>query len=348
MRLGKFSVISQLVFLLGMWIFSGCTENLDNFGPQSNGNSASVPKNNRVIVLNEGNFMFGNGSVSMVNLLSEDVSQEVFISRNGYPLGDVPQSLLFSGDEAYIVVNNSGKIEVVDRTDFTSIHTMTGFTSPRQMALISQNPRIAWVTDLYANKMWVVDLDQKNIVHTIPFLGWSENILVMDNNAIILNKTDSMLHVFQTDTETKIDSLKVSGGISDCAKWSDSEIAVLSPSGVFTWNLTSQILDTITLFSPGRNPLKLAVDPSLQRMYFIENEVYKIEINEPNSLIEVMIDKTLASNYYNICINIENSNIFVTDSKDFVQPGKLLIYNFSGKKISEFPMGINPQWIALD
>ena len=55
----------------------------------------------------------------------------MFFQTNGTPLGDVVQSITQFNNNAYVVVNNSNKIEVIDITNFSSIATITGFTSPR-------------------------------------------------------------------------------------------------------------------------------------------------------------------------------------------------------------------------
>ena len=68
-----------------------------------------------VFILNEGNFKSGNGSLSFFSYDSSKLYNNTFLSINQRPLGDVPYSMNIGGSRAYIVVNNSGKIEVVDR-----------------------------------------------------------------------------------------------------------------------------------------------------------------------------------------------------------------------------------------
>ena len=64
-------------------------------------------------VTNEGNFGSGNGSVSFISN-NGSVQNDVFYNTNMFYLGDVVQSMTTANDKGYIVVNNSGKVEVVD------------------------------------------------------------------------------------------------------------------------------------------------------------------------------------------------------------------------------------------
>ena len=62
-----------------------------------------------------------------------------FLKCNGRPLGDVPNSMIINGYLAYIVVNNSGKIEVINRNSLESVATINGLISPRNMAVVNDN-----------------------------------------------------------------------------------------------------------------------------------------------------------------------------------------------------------------
>jgi hypothetical protein len=60
-------------------------------------------------IINEGNFRWGNGSLSFYSYDSSRIYNSVFESVNNRPLGDVPFSLAESENSLFIVVNNSAK-----------------------------------------------------------------------------------------------------------------------------------------------------------------------------------------------------------------------------------------------
>ncbi|MEZ5071812.1 MAG: hypothetical protein R2751_12855 [Bacteroidales bacterium] len=108
-----------------------------------------------VLVVHEGNFGYGNASLSHYDPATGLLVNDVFFKRNGLPLGDVAQSVTVDDSLIYAVMNNSGKIMVMDRTDFRFVGKITGLTSPRYLHLI--NGEKAYVSDLYARSLAIVD-----------------------------------------------------------------------------------------------------------------------------------------------------------------------------------------------
>src|SRR5688500_3555288 len=76
-----------------------------------------------IFVVNEGGFNAGNSSISFLNVITNVMTNNVFESVNGFPLGDVAQSMTLHKGKGYAVVNNSAKIEVVNATNFVSLAT---------------------------------------------------------------------------------------------------------------------------------------------------------------------------------------------------------------------------------
>ncbi|NJK94136.1 MAG: hypothetical protein HC905_03645 [Bacteroidales bacterium] len=71
-----------------------------------------------VFILNEGNYTYGNSSLSFYNTQSRQISNQVFFKTNGFPVGDVLQSMTLMDSLAFLVVNNSGKVLVMNANTF--------------------------------------------------------------------------------------------------------------------------------------------------------------------------------------------------------------------------------------
>ncbi|MEP5634724.1 MAG: Calx-beta domain-containing protein, partial [Maribacter dokdonensis] len=79
----------------------------------------SYPFENGILVSHEGNFMQGNASISFVSDDLATVENDIFKTVNDADaLGDNAQSMSFYENMAYIVMNGSQKIEVVNRYTF--------------------------------------------------------------------------------------------------------------------------------------------------------------------------------------------------------------------------------------
>ena len=83
-----------------------------------------------VYIVNEGIFQSANSSISFYDPLTDSVYNNVFYRANQSPVGDVANSITLWQDDAYIVINNSGKIYRAGRTDMVYKGKVTGLTSP--------------------------------------------------------------------------------------------------------------------------------------------------------------------------------------------------------------------------
>ena len=96
---------------------TSCKKSQDDNGPKQ----TTLGKG--FFVINEGNFTVGNASLSFYNYDSAKMTNNLFYKVNGVPLGDVATSMSFHRNLAFIVVNNSGLIYIIDRNtaNFISI-----------------------------------------------------------------------------------------------------------------------------------------------------------------------------------------------------------------------------------
>jgi hypothetical protein len=111
----KLNIIIVLIFLI---LFASCSED----------DSSSEPLGdyeNGYFVTNEGPFQNGSGSLTFIGDDGK-VSQQVYKTVNSEDLGNIVNSMYVEGDRAYIVVNNSHKIVVVNSFTMEKITTIEG------------------------------------------------------------------------------------------------------------------------------------------------------------------------------------------------------------------------------
>ncbi len=123
------------ILLAGSFVFTSCKKNDEN--------NVKQDYSNATFVVCEGNYGSNDGEIfAIVDSKSES---DIFSKANNRPIGDVVQSMTIIDDKAYIVVNNSGKIEVVDKNSFKSIGHSSGFSYPQ--CVIERNENEIFVSN---------------------------------------------------------------------------------------------------------------------------------------------------------------------------------------------------------
>src|SRR5205807_1883891 len=89
--------------------------------------------------------------------------------------------------------------------DFKIKGTVTGLNSPRYILPITFQK--AYVSDLYANSISVIDLNTFTKIGAIPCNGWTEHMALIYNKAFITNMKRNYTYVVNTVNDQIVDSI---------------------------------------------------------------------------------------------------------------------------------------------
>jgi YVTN family beta-propeller protein len=303
-----------------------------------------------VFIMNEGNFRGGNGSLSFYSYDSLKIYNNVFNAANGRPLGDVPFSMVIKDDKAYIVVNNSGKIEVTDQSTLQSKATISGLISPRNMMIINDSK--AYVSSLYSDSVAIVSLSDNSISGYINIRRTSEAMVMVGNKAFVSNWAGgNEIMVINTTSDAVIDSIKVGLEPQSMAIDKNGMLWVLCDGGwsqqdnakLIQINPASDlVVKTLPFPAGGTTPSNLRIDGLRQNLYYIDNGVKQMDISSADLPGTTFVVQKTGESFYNIGINPVNGDVFVTDAVDYSQQGYVSIYNSKGTFISKVKAGIIP------
>jgi DNA-binding beta-propeller fold protein YncE len=316
----------------------------DDTPPTGNGTDHSKG----IWVLNEGQFLAGNASLSWLSTNGQTVKLSAFEQVNGRPLGDIGQSITMIGGKAYIVVNNSGKIEVVNPTTLLSTGTITGFTSPRYIAEVAPNK--AYVTDLFGGSISIVDLAAGQITGSIAAPGWTEQIMVIGNEAFVATADTNLLYVINTTTNSIVETLSLTKGMSGMTKDLDGNLWVLCNGG---WNeylpalyqidpATHAILATYTFPSVAEDPSDLVYDSANDDLLYLNGGVFRFDLSSGALPTTAVVDAGM-SYYYALALDATRGHLLVADAGDFVNPSRILRFDAaSAAAIDTIGVGVAP------
>ena len=300
-----------------------------------------------LLIINEGNIGSGSGSISRYNPQTKRVNNNLFLQANGTPIGNIAQSAFQIGTKAYVVINNSNKIEVIDINNFSSLHTITGFNSPRSFLPINQNT--AYVTDLYANPIQIVNLNSNSITASIPLSGWTEDLLLHNDSVYVCDMTNDNLLIIDPNNNSLVDSIKVGESPNSIVIDKDSMIWIMCSGGfsssnpkLIKFNPQTRTIETIFTFpNIAESPGNLKINATGDQLYFINSNIYKTSIYA-NSINTTPIITSNGNKFYEIGISPITEEIFISDAIDYIQDGIIFRYSSSGNLIHQFKTGVIP------
>ncbi len=137
--------INLLIFGFFIVISSSC----EKLNPEDNSSNVSINGNGLVLIGNEGNFQYGNSSISSYNKNTQEIAANIYQNINQSPLGDVLHSISHIDHQLFLVINNSSKIVEINDETFLYEYQIDNILSPRK--IIKVNNSKYYITDLKIN-----------------------------------------------------------------------------------------------------------------------------------------------------------------------------------------------------
>ena len=339
-RLHRFAII----VIVGVMALSACKKEVPPPEPD-----LPDEKGHSVFVLNEGNFQWGNASLSLISLNNNSIQNDVFSAANNRPLGDVLQSAAFINRELWLVVNNSQRIERIDLATGKSKGAINGVQSPRY--IINTGSGKAYVSDLYSGSIHVIDTATYSISNSIQTNGWTEELILLNNRVWVCNTGSNQVYKINPISHQIEDSVAV--GIKPRSIRSDKmgriwvlcegEIPPQESAGSL-WCIDASANNVLCQFSfPNStdHPSKLCVNANGDRLYFLNNGVQRMSISDV-ALPSTSFIQAGNRIFYGLSIHPQDESIWLSDARDYVQQGKVFRYTSDATLMNEWDAGIIP------
>ena len=308
-----------------------------------------VEEGHAVFVLNEGTFQWGNATLSHIKLTTNEVQEDVFAPANNRPIGDVLQSAAMIDGKIWLVVNNSQKIERIDPKTATANAPIEGLQSPRY--LLEAKPGKVYATDLYADRIHIINVSSGTVSGSIETRGWTEELLLHNGLVWVCNTDLDKLFVIDPNTDQIVDSVQVGDKPRSIKKDLAGKLWVLCegeiPPAETAGSLvkvdpeTRAVLQTFTMPLVTDHPSRLQTNAAGSELYFLLNGVHKLNIQSTALPANAWIESNGRS-FYGLGIQSADESIWVSDARDYVQKGKVYRYNQQKTEIGSWDVGVIP------
>ncbi|HNW89513.1 MAG TPA: hypothetical protein PKN48_07600 [Bacteroidales bacterium] len=311
-------------------------------------NDIDITTSHGVFIVNEGNFQWSNASVTYYNFSNNDYKEDIFKDVNNRPLGDVAQSVRIHNGKAYIVVNNSNKIEIVNLSDFASCGVISGLVSPRYFLPVDASK--AYVSDLYSNNISIIDLNNNTITGTIPCHGSTEEMLLTDTLVVVTNTRTDKVYFINTITDDITDSIQVGFASNSLHLDKNGRLWVMCAGDVsnsinaslYRIDVAQKLVEqTFQLSTPLNIWDKMGMNLGKDTIYYMCNGIYRMPVSAAALPGEVFIPQG-SSIFHGLAVNPVNNTLFVADAVDYVQKGKVNYYSSGGTLLGSINTGIIP------
>jgi YVTN family beta-propeller protein len=323
-----------------------------------------------VYIVNEGSFQSSNGSISYFDPSRNLIINGIFEAANNRPLGDVVQSISVANDTTgYIVVNGSGKVEVVRLKDFAAIAPPIPVFYPRYFMQVSESK--GYLTAGSAQGwIYVIDLADQDVADSMQVGFGPETMVKLNDQVFVANSggwgLDSTVSVVNSVTDEVTRHIRVGQVPMDLAIDAETNLWVYSKGfAQYNWdppyNLISETDALLQKVDPETGniiwqqavgkagdytatPPRMAISNNGNRIFYLRPDgVYSVSADAP----ALSATPLVPGSFYGIEVNPDDDNIYLFESS-FTGNGSLKIYDMTGNPVSQGTVGIAPNGAAFN
>lgn len=325
--------------------------------------SASAQYTEGILVLNEGNAGTENSNVSFIK--DGVVQNGIFSTANGgADLGNTAQSLALNNGKAYIVLNMSNKLVVVNAVTFVEEASIEeGLTNPRFIAFHGTKAYITcWgdageSTDDYVA---VINTATNTIETTIALEVGVERIVTVGDKLYVAHQGGygfgNKVSVINPATNTVETTITV-GDVPNSIVAKDGFLYVLS-GGIPSWstdpvetagklhkiNLADNTVAEVIDFPAASHPGNLEI--AGEDMYYtMGDNIYKKAVTATVLPEEELFSITPQEVYGIYGFDIVDGKLYVADAVDYMSDGDVFVYELDGVFGQKYDVGKIPNSI---
>lgn len=343
---------------LGLVSMAGCMR--WDYG--GDGDEAFDVRGRGLFVVNEGNFQYGNATLSYYDPADGSVLNEVFVRANGMRLGDVAQSMTMYGGRGWIVVNNSHVVFAIDQCTFRETGRIENLTSPRYIHFTG--PDKAYVTQLWDNRIAIVDPRRYAVTGYIevPEMeagdGSTERMVAV-GGYVYCNCWSYQNRIIRIDTATDRVTGSVTVGMQPNSLVADAQgrLWTLTDGGSggydgspsagrdvpALWCIDAATMRVLRRFELGSEsaPRALTVGGDGSTLYWIDGDVWRMRTDDAALPVAPFIESR-GTRYYGLTVDPVEGDVYVADAIDYQQPGMIYRYTAGGEPVGSFYAGVTP------
>ncbi|MEP2349914.1 MAG: DUF5074 domain-containing protein [Algoriphagus sp.] len=317
--------------------------------------------NNGILIMNEGNFGTNDGEVYHLNPNTEELLPTIFEAENMRPFAGLLEDMVLEAERLYLVAN-TGKVEIVDPTDFKSLGAVSAdLDQPRSLAV---NGSKLFISDYgpYDASYGTPDsyvavvngLDGGGVSKKIEVSNKPEDLFSYNNYIIVAGSEEDKIEIIDATQERVITILDLEASPKqfheeDGVLW---VYAVDSDKVIFyTLNLSSLTLGTSYTIPLANASGKIAFDGD-DEMYILTSSGWP-DYNDAVVGIDLEGNTATAtelmtgSGFYGIGYDDERDQIYVANANGFQGNGSITVVSESGSVIRTFEVGRGPSGFLI-
>lgn len=307
-----------------------------------------------VIVVNQGNFGSGTGTLTFKERGSQKVTQDIFSMANeGAFLGNIAQSMIEHDGKNYISINNGGKVVVMNSDDYTLITSIEGIDQGRYFASNGDKLYLSAWGDTGSNGgVYEINATTNTVADFIDTGNGPEGLVFADDLLYVAKGggfgLDSLVLIVDPSDNSIIKSVVVGDNPQSIVKDNDDNIYVIC-SGYSDWMDPSQntsgklvkitdqeIAWSIDLPNGSKN---LVIDTDNEFLYYSTfADVFKQDLNA--TALQTKSIKSIST--FALGFDKEENTLYISDAKGFMGQGKAYIFSSNDVEIDSFDTGIGP------